>query len=218
MMSYYEEVRKKVTEKLRDKLSNYELGLSALENNDLEQAVAYFKTASEPLDSEEKYNWGVMYYRGDGVEKNIDKALKWIGIAADEGYPVAEKIMGMFYFEGKLFAIDEEKAIRYFIKSYEHGQRDSYIYYMLGQSYLYGEFVNTDVNKGIEYITDAAQLHDNQCEIDAQVLLCNIYYKGEFCERNLDVAEKWAQKAIDSGRAEVVELLEQIKREKIEQK
>lgn len=60
-MSYNEEVCKKVTEKLRDKLSNYELGLSALDNNDLEQAVAYFKLASEPLDSEEKYNWGVMY-------------------------------------------------------------------------------------------------------------------------------------------------------------
>lgn len=148
------------------------------------------------------------------MEKNIDKALKWIGLAADEGYPVAEKIMVMFYFEGKLFAIDEEKAIHYFLKSFEHRQRDSYIYYMLGQSYLYGEFVNVDVNKGIEYITNAAELHDNQCEVDAQVLLGNIYYKGEYCERDLDVAEKWVQKAIDSGRAEVVGLLDQIKREK----
>ena len=43
---------------------------------------------------------GVMYLKGQGVEKNLAEAVRWLQAAAEPGYPPAQGLLGMLCDEG----------------------------------------------------------------------------------------------------------------------
>lgn len=48
-----------------------------------------------------QYSLGYMYYKGEGVPQNYDKAAKWFRRAADQGHPEAQYVLGRMYHRGE---------------------------------------------------------------------------------------------------------------------
>lgn len=76
-----------------------ELGLSyynqeqfSFSSND-KKALYYFTKAAELGNCEAQFSLGQMYYQGDGVVKNLEKALSWFKKAAAQGVTEAEQYL-----------------------------------------------------------------------------------------------------------------------------
>ena len=76
----------------------------------LQQKIAYKwykKSASPNITTREKgfadaqYNLGVMYLKGEGVDKNDKVSAKWFRMAAQQGHADAQYNLGLLFKPGK---------------------------------------------------------------------------------------------------------------------
>ena len=73
-----------------DVVSQVELGkIYKLDRENYKEAAKWFRMAVEQNDPEAQYYLGTLYNFGDGVEEDIDEALKWYRKSADQGYEKA---------------------------------------------------------------------------------------------------------------------------------
>lgn len=71
------------------------------------------KDVTNPTSAEGRYELGRKYHRGEGVERDPDKAAKWIRLAADAGHGGAQGYLGYLYSKGEGVDKDEDEAIRW---------------------------------------------------------------------------------------------------------
>ncbi len=57
-----------------------------------------------------QYNLGVMYYLGEGVQKDYKKALEWFKVAANQGHDEAKFRIGQMYANGEVVERSPLKA------------------------------------------------------------------------------------------------------------
>jgi tetratricopeptide (TPR) repeat protein len=62
-------------------------------------AVEYFRIAAEQGMIQAQYNYAVMNYYGESVEKNKIKAYKWFKKAADNGHAKSKEVLNAYYKE-----------------------------------------------------------------------------------------------------------------------
>ena len=62
--------------------------------------ILYYTIAAEKGDLTANCNFGVVYEQGDGVAKDMKKALQYYTIAAEEGHPNANCNLGVMYTQG----------------------------------------------------------------------------------------------------------------------
>ena len=55
----------------------------------------YLKLAAEQGNPEAQFQLAVCYFRGNGVEENIEEHLKWLKRAADQGHQKAIEALEM---------------------------------------------------------------------------------------------------------------------------
>jgi len=70
-------------------------------SQDGEEAFGWFLMAAYQGDAAAAYSLGQMYANGEGVEKNLAKAVYWTKHAADKNYLAAAKAMAVGYRTGK---------------------------------------------------------------------------------------------------------------------
>lgn len=68
-----------------------------------------------------QFNLGVKYYQGQGVEQSYEDAVKWYGMAAEQGLAEAEYALGDMYFHGTGVVKDNEMALEWYEKAADHG-------------------------------------------------------------------------------------------------
>ena len=196
---------------ISETIVQYERALLALEGNNVDEAISYFRLAAEPHSAEEKYNWGVIYYNGIGVSKDFIKAFKWVELAAKEHYLSAERLLGWMYYNGEGVDKSDEKAAELFVRAAKNGVNCAATLYMAGRCYLYGISVEKNIDEGMQLLEKAAEMHmDENCRV-AQRLLGEIYYEGKYAERDLKAAEKWLLQAIKNRSTDAAELLDKIR-------
>ena len=110
---------------------------------------------------------GWMYYKGEGVEVDMVKAVEWFTKAARQGNAAAQYNLGYCYYFGEGVEKDIVEALKWYRKAAEQGvvlaQRN------LGLSYENGDGVRKDHNKAIEWFTKAANNNETaQCFCDAE--------------------------------------------------
>ena len=87
------------------------LGELMYASQDFEEAFGWFLMSAYQGDAAGAYNLGKMYAEGNGVEKNLNKAVYWITHAAEKNYLPAAEIIAVAYREGNLgLAKDLEQA------------------------------------------------------------------------------------------------------------
>jgi len=52
--------------------------------------VRLYCLAGARNDPESRYNLAILYEKGDGVPEDRNEAVRLLGLAADQGYPVAQ--------------------------------------------------------------------------------------------------------------------------------
>ncbi len=81
---------------------------------DYPRAIAWFREAAVNGVANARYNLGVLYQQGMGVEKNIAQAISWYKTAAKLDHPEAQYNLGIAYIEGTGTPYNPGKAAMYF--------------------------------------------------------------------------------------------------------
>lgn len=66
---------------------------------------------------EAQHDVGVMYLNGEGVGQQLDEGVKWIRLAANQGFSLAQHRLGVMYRAGIGVKQNEFKSRGWFLKS-----------------------------------------------------------------------------------------------------
>lgn len=101
------------------------------------------------------YMTGYMYYYGQGISANKEKAVEYLEKAAEADISAAVTLLGYIYETDEDFSADSEKAFMYYQKAADMG--DGYGMYNLGVEYGWGKIVERDAEKAREWLTKASE-------------------------------------------------------------
>ncbi len=100
----------------------------------------------------------VAYANGLGVERNEDKALEYLKILAECGYPDMQCELGKWYETidwGTRKSEMNREAVKWFARAAEQGNVEAM--YLLGECYRDGSGVEEDQKKAVEWFAKAAE-------------------------------------------------------------
>ena len=137
---------------------------------------------------------GYVYYNGQGVEQDYQKAFNWYRKAAEAGDTIAQSNLGYMYYQGQGVEQDYEKAFIWYQKSAEGGNVTAQS--NLGYMYYSGQGVERDYEKAVIWFWKAA----NHGDIDAQCNLGCMYELGQGgVQQDYKTAAEWYKKAAAQG-------------------
>ena len=161
----------------------YEQGFACYRNREYEEAARLYRISADLGFFRAQYALALLYMEGYGVEKDLDAAELWAQKAADQGYEAAAKL----------------------VKELQEKQSAAADALALGINFYEQE----NYEQAVRHFRTAA----NADHADAQACLAACYATGEGVERDLDAAELWAKRALDSGDEQAAELLDAIHEE-----
>jgi TPR repeat protein len=178
----------------------------------LENAYEWFKKANEQdqgqsmfNNCDSMYNLAVSLQNGQGVEKNLDEALKWCKRAAEAGCSQAMESLGFSYFDGS-HGVEKDKAmaVMWLERAVAEGDHPDALF-ILGHTYLRGHpGVDKDVALGVEYMEKAAE----QGHPQSQTWFGVMYRNGsDGVVQHVEMCLKWLEKAAEQGEARALNLL-----------
>ncbi|MEN8435618.1 sel1 repeat family protein [Clostridium septicum] len=130
----------------------YKLGQMIEDEGNREKAMEYFLKGHDSGDLRATQKLGIVYYNGDGVKKDIDKALEYMKIAASTGEHHALYVLGVANLEkDRLLGID------YLKNAYKNGS--ALAAEALASEYLVDVFNEKEINEKelLEYIDIAME-------------------------------------------------------------
>lgn len=71
----------------------YQHGIEGILEKNMIEAIRYYQLASKQNDSGALYNLAVCYENGNGIDKNIDEAIRIYKLLAIKNYPIAIKAL-----------------------------------------------------------------------------------------------------------------------------
>lgn len=87
--------------------------------------ISELKNKAEQGNAEAQYSLGVCYRCGDGVEKNLEEAIKWYKKAAEQGYARAQHNLGICYYNGDGVIQNNVKALAWVSAAYANGDNEA---------------------------------------------------------------------------------------------
>lgn len=180
-------------------LSFYSLAHCYVQNNNHQQLILLCEKviADSKFKQTEKASamqmLGESYSKGNGVPKDISKAIEWYTKAANEGSTEAMYHLGLLYYDGTDISQDYAKAVEWVRKAADKG----YVMAMVDMGILY------EVGKAIaQDYTLAKQWYEKAAEKGSLTAMNNIgrlYANGYGVEQDYKKAMEWFQKAADKG-------------------
>lgn len=105
------------------------------------------------------YEAGCRFYIGKGIKQNDAQAIKFLTLAANQGFVLAEFLLAEIYRKGfGAVSIDDSLATQYYLKAAQHGHAESAR--KLGCAYHAGLGTDKDYAKAISWWEKACQLGD----------------------------------------------------------
>ena len=139
-------------------------------------------------------NLANLYFSGQGLKKDLQKAFDLYKKASDLGDGIAKFNLSMMYYMGDYVDQDDEKALEYLLESAIKGTSVAQV--RLGKFYLSGNsMVNQDYKKALTWFYEAAKqeyppgMH--------QMGICYFYGYGVLSDRKK--AAFWFYQASDRG-------------------
>ncbi len=160
---------------------------------DLVQAVAWYRKAVDQGEARAQFNLGVCYANGKGVERDLVQAVGLYRAAADHGDAKAQFNLGACYKKGKGVQRDLVQAVGLYRAAADQGYAGAQ--FNLGFCYEKGEGVEQDLAKAVAWYRRAA----DQGEAVAQSNLGVCYKEGKGVEKDSVQAAEWFRKAAEQG-------------------
>ncbi len=142
-----------VPEAQHDMGAIYVAGHGDIQQN-LERAVLWFNEAATNNVANAKYNLGVLYHQGIGVDKSIEKAMTLYSEAAEQNHPEAQYNLGIANIEGIGVPYNPERAAYYFERAANRGVTEAA--YNLGLIYENGLLGSTQPDEALAWYKTAA--------------------------------------------------------------
>ncbi len=168
------------------------IGVKQLISGDCDAALKWLTEAADREDSQGQFWLGYMFARDYCGQKDLDQALNWLHLSADQNYVPAQNLLGDIY----LYNLDKqnfEEAKKWYdlasIQDSVHAQ------FGLGELFLTGLGVPPDIAKAKQHYHTAA----NQNHTDAQVMLCEIYIYGFGVNQDYQESFKWCKLAAENN-------------------
>ena len=136
------------------------------------------------------YMLGMMYFKGDGADQDLNKALGLWHKAADEEHPAAMGLLGRAYMEGKMgFEKDAASGLALLEKAANGGNTPSSVY--LGNIYAKGQGVARDMERAMKWYEQAASAGDAH----SQYIVGLAYLEGSGVSADEGKAFNWLRLA-----------------------
>ena len=100
-------------------------GKDAAQRGDFEQAFDIWLSLSRRGDVSAQTSLAFLYKNGQGIARDLDKAVTWFTQAAEKGDATAQNMLGLFYYSGQGVQQNFTKAAKYYQMAAEQGDRDS---------------------------------------------------------------------------------------------
>ena len=112
-----------------DAQSQYMLGKLLQEQRRMSEAASWYERASESGNQYAQYRLGKMCLLGNGVSKDIERAVQLLGDSASQGNQYAQYVLGKLYLQGKEVGQDQDAAEYWLTQSAAQG--NSYAQFLL---------------------------------------------------------------------------------------
>jgi len=93
---------------------DYGTGVAAYNSNDFETALTEWLPLAKEGNVKAQNALGILYYNGQGVEKDLEQSAKWFQRAADQDYGRAQNNLGEMYRDGEGVPQDDARAVELF--------------------------------------------------------------------------------------------------------
>ena len=155
--------------------------------------VMLLQKAADAGSLEAMYDLADCYYDGEGVDKNMPLAMKWLTKAADAGYVKAQAALGGNYYQG-MEGLDQNYALseKYLLMAAQKDNSEA----QAALSLLYIEM--EEFEKAMLWARKAIQTEQPM----AYLALGRIYDEGLGVETDHKEGLKWFEKAADKGDAD----------------
>ena len=170
----------------------YRYGFPILQNN--QEAFAWLKKAWESSQQElfqAAFELADLYYKGEGTEKDTNRAMVLFSKAAENKNPAAQYQLGEFAYMDNPPRLED--AFAWFSNAAAQGNAKAQ--YMTGFMLLQGQGTAASVPLAIRFFEQAGQQNNS----DAQYVLGQIYTKGWGVKKDPSQGRIWLEKAAENG-------------------
>ena len=171
----------------------YEAAVRAADAEDFETAIDKFQDLAAAGDPRGENGLGVLYLRGDGLQRSIERAVALFRSAAEKGLRSAEKNLGELYTEGVGVPRDDSLAAYWFGRAAAQGDAGAQV--SLGAMYARGSGVPQDHARAMALFRRSASLGN----AEAQANIGHLYRAGYGVSRDYVLAYAWYGVAAASG-------------------
>jgi len=147
--------------------------VEALERNDFNRAFQLMLPLAEGGNAQAQGFLGDMYNAGQGVARDLKKALVWWKRAAEKGEPYSQLSLGDNYAAGRGVKEDFSEAAKWWRKAAEQNIPRAQV--GLGLALYQGRGIQQDKSEAAKWFLKAA----DQDEVQAQAMLARMYATGE---------------------------------------
>ncbi|MBI3371645.1 MAG: sel1 repeat family protein [Betaproteobacteria bacterium] len=91
----------------------FEEAAAAYDRHDYAAAVRLWRALVNEGNAKPQHRLGLGYAKGEGVTRDVAQAVKWIRLAADQGYADAQSSLGSYYLKGDVLR-DATEAVKWF--------------------------------------------------------------------------------------------------------
>ena len=172
---------------------DFEVGVRAAEAGDFETALREFRALAAIGDPRGENGLGVLYLRGHGLERNLERAVALFRSAAEKGLRAAEKNLGELYAEGVGVPRDDALASHWFGLAAAKGDPGAQL--SLGVMHAEGRGMTQDYARAMDLFRESA----TQGNAEAQANIGHLYRAGYGVERDYVLAYAWYGVAAASG-------------------
>jgi len=175
-----------------DPEAQYYLGLHCEIENNMAEAVKWYRKAADQDDLDAQYKLGVCYENGKGVSPDCKEAVKWYRKAAENGVIEAQIALGACYENGKGVSPDCKEAVKWYRNAADRNNTEAQ--YKLGFCYETGSEIRSEDKAAIWYRRAAEKGHAG-----AQYKIAQFYETGKGVEKNVNESIPWYVKAANQG-------------------
>ena len=158
---------------------------STTDNETDQQTFITLQTIAENGNATAQRMIASMYEQGDGVARDMSKAIAWYRKAAALNDDVAQFYLGYLYYQAIGLKKDYRQAFIWFSKAAQQGNAD--FQYNLGNLYRYGEGTKADLKSALKWY----QLAASQDQSNAQFDLASLLADGLLINQDLVAAYVW---------------------------
>ncbi|KAK8891543.1 hypothetical protein M9Y10_028756 [Tritrichomonas musculus] len=99
-----------------------------------------------------------MYFRGDCIPRDINKAIHYLTLATNQNIAKSQFSLGLIYFTEKYNQENAKKGRYYFMLASKNRCKEAHFH--VGFLYHEGKYVDQDIEKAVHYYKEGSSFND----------------------------------------------------------